>query len=340
MTTQTPQIIHDRNELLQGPAPKCIETLRNFPIEKVFSYPDGYYGSVLVPELAKRYGVAPQQVIISYGAENLLETVFKWLRDDDCVLTQQHHYRFYTFALKHLGIPLHTFAMREEGHDFVFDVDDCIAQYKKHKPRLLLLTSPNNPTGNVLALEDFKRILAAVEPHTLVIMDEAYWGFDHTYNEQIMLDLLHQTPNLVLARTFSKYYGLAGLRMGYALCGTNVVNMLKYQPPFLGFCRVAEAVALAALGEGDYYAGTAQQVIDERGRMVEALKGLAHVHPYNSRANMILVKLTPEADAAMTEALPTFPVVTIRKDHGLYWRISVGTKDVNDAIVAFLKTLG
>lgn len=338
--TSSKQIIHDRNELLQGPSPACVEALRTFPLEKVFSYPDGYYGSLLVPPLAQKYGVSPQQVMISYGAENLLETVFKWLRDGDCVLTQQYHYRFYTFALKHLGIPLHTFAMHERGHDFVFDVDDCIAQYKKLKPRLLLLTSPNNPTGNVLALEDFKRILAVVEPHTLVIMDEAYWGFDHTYNEQIMLDLLHQQPNLILARTFSKYYGLAGLRLGYALCGTNVVNMLKYQPPFLGFCRVSEAVALAALDSDAYYTGTAAEVIAERGRIVQELMGLEHVHPYHSHANMVLVKLSEHGDLAMTEALPTFPVVTIRKDHGFYWRISVGTRDVNDAIVAFLKKLG
>lgn len=338
--THPKQTIHDRNELLQGPAPACLDTLRNFPLENIFSYPDGYYGSQLVPPLAAKYGVSPQQVIISYGAEGLLENIFKWLDAGDCVLTQQHHYRFYRFALTHLGIPLHTFAMHENGHDFTFDVDDCIAQYKTFKPRLLLLTSPNNPTGNVLALDDFKRILAVLEPHTLVVMDEAYWGFDNTYNEQIMLDLLHQQPNLILARTFSKYYGLAGLRLGYALCGTNVVNMLKYQPPFLGFCRISEAMALAALQSPDYYTATSAAVIAERERLFEGLTGLANVHPYRSRGNMLLVRLSASADTAMTEALPSFPVVTIRKDHGLYWRISVGTRDVNDAILAFLQKLG
>lgn len=334
-----PQIIHDRNELLQGPSPACLEVMRTFPAEKILSYPDGYYGSTLVPALAQKYGVSPQQVIISNGAEGLLEHVFDWLQPGDCVLTQQYHYRYYTFALKHRNIPLLTFAMHEEGDGFVFDVEDCIAQYKAHKPRLLLLTSPNNPTGNVLSLDDFRRILNVLEPHTLVIMDEAYWGFDTNYNEQIMLDFLHQQPNLILARTFSKYYGLAGLRMGYALCGTNVIPTLKYQPPFLGFNRLAEAMCLAAIESPEYYDRTASEVIAERTRIIAELQGIPYLKVYNSRANMVLIQLTEAADAAMTEALPGFPVVSIRKDRGLFWRISVGTPDVNTPLLKVLKTL-
>lgn len=336
----TQQRIHDRNELIQGPAPACLEVLRNFPVVNILSYPAGYYGSTLVGPLADHYGVAPQQIIISNGAEGLLEDVFAWLRPGDCVLTQQYHYRYYTFALKHLGIPLHTFKMHEGASSFSFDADDCIAQYKKLKPRLLLLTSPNNPTGNVLPLEDFQRILKVLEPHTLVIMDEAYWGFDSNYNEAAMLDLLHQTPNLMLARTFSKYYGLAGLRMGYALCGSNVANLLHYQPPFLGFNRIGEAMALAALNSPDYYATTATDVIAERTRIISELQGLANIKVFESRANMVLLKLSEAADKTLTEALPTFPVVTIRKDHATYWRISVGTKKFNDPLLAFLKKLG
>ncbi|MFZ2587160.1 MAG: aminotransferase class I/II-fold pyridoxal phosphate-dependent enzyme [Alphaproteobacteria bacterium] len=337
--TNPTQIIHDRNELIQGPAPECLQVMRTFPTEKVFSYPDGYYGSTLVPVLAQRYGLAAQNIIISSGAEGLLEHIFNWLKPGETVLTQYYRYRYYTFALKHRNVELATFAMHEGDTSFTFDVEDCIRQLKALNPRLLLLTSPNNPTGNVLSIDDLQRILKNVGPETLVILDEAYWGFDTTYNEQAMLDILHQTPNLILARTFSKYYGLAGLRMGYALCGSNVINLLHYQPPFLGFCRIAEAMCLAALDAQDYYKTTAQQVISERERIITELTSLPHVKVFHSQANMVLTKLTEAADAALSAILPTLPVVTIRKDHGTYWRISVGTEALNTPLLKVLKGL-
>ena len=333
------QSIRDRNELMQGPAPKCLAVLKRYTKAQLCTYPDGYYGSRVAERLAKTFGLPRDQVLMCYGAEQFLGMVFDTLRAGDCVLTQQYHYRYYPIPLKAKGIPLHTFAMHEKGHDYAFDTDDCISKLKALRPRLLLLTSPNNPTGTTLPLADFTRILSAAGKDTLVILDEAYLGFDPDYKPSAWLKLLGGHPNLILLRTFSKYYGLAGARLGYALCGKGVVAALKYVPPFLGMSTLVEEVALAALDSPAYYKATAAEVVRERARIIAALKKSKVIHPYHSKANMVLIRVPAALDAMIGLALPGIAVLTLRKDRPGFWRISVGTRPVNDAMLRLLARL-
>lgn len=334
------QIIRNRNEVMHGAAPKCMKVLRTFKPDHAAYYVDAYYGSTLIPALSKRFGVAEEQIIESYGGEDFLRTAFDWLRPEtDSVLVHQYHYGYYKTYLDFKGIKTHQFKMREEQESFVFDVDDCIAQYGQHKPKIVIITSPNNPTGNVINADDFEHIMKTVKPETLVILDEAYWGFDQDYDEQSFLRLLERYPNLAILRSFSKYFALAGLRMGFALCGKNVKTMLHYQHPYLGMSRLLEEVAVAALDSTPYYRKIAKEVMKERARLIKEIKALKHFKPYNSKANLVFMKADEHVTQALEKALTKLPVLTIKKSYGNYWRITVGLPKVNTQLIKTLQSI-
>lgn len=105
----------------------------------------------------------------------------------DSVLTHQFHYHYLKKYLDFKEITLHSFKMREEIGEFVFDIEDCIQLNREIEPKVILFTSPNNPTGNSLSVCALKKILVATNLETLVIVDESYWGFDENYDQQSFL---------------------------------------------------------------------------------------------------------------------------------------------------------
>lgn len=295
----------NRNEIIQGPAPKCSAALRSFDREHMYRYFDGYYASLLVPRLAKAFNIPESRIIATYGSEYFLRTVFDWLRPEkDNVLVHKFHYTFFPKYLAVKGIPLHLFEMREKETGFAFDVDDCIEKYRQHHPRLILINSPNNPTGNSITSEDLARMLREVDKGTLVVLDEAYWGFNPAYENQKFLQLIEEHPNLCLLRTFSKLYALAGLRIGYALCGDEVKNMLRYDPHYLGMSRVLEQVAIAALDSKGYYATLSKTIVRDREWLKKNISKLKHFSALDSHANFIAVKAKGPVIPLLKEALP------------------------------------
>src|SRR5581483_5272680 len=155
--------------------------------------------------------------------------------------------------------------------DFNFDIDNCLSKIEESKPKVVLITSPNNPTGNSINLADFRKILDKTDKTTLVILDEAYFGFDENYNQQDFIALLEKYDNLMILRSFSKLYALAGLRIGFALCGKKVKDILRYQNFYLGGSRLLEEIAIAALESDDYYKGLSSEVISDRQKFISEI---------------------------------------------------------------------
>ncbi len=334
------QKIFNRNETLYGPAPAAVAAIKNLNREHIFQYINGYHTSILIPALAKKFTIPEAQIITSYGSENFLETVFNSLRaGEDEVLTHQFHYIYYEKYLAFRGVKLHEFKLVQKPSEFLFDITDCIAQIKKIKPKLVLLTSPNNPTGNSITPDDLEKILAAAPPTTLVIVDEAYYGLNAAYPEKKFLALLAKYPNLAYGRTFSKLYALAGLRVAYALCGTNVKNLLRYQTHYLGMSRILEQVAVAALDAKPYYKKLAAAYAKDRAQFIRAVNKLKNFHAFTSDASFVLIHV----DAKI---LPTF-VATTQKASFLIskpvtenlYRISLDPKKYTKQFIALLKKI-
>lgn len=335
------QFIANRNEVIQGPSPEVLEVLKNFKGEHINLYLEDYYHSILIPKISKIFGIAEEQIITSYGEEDFFRRIFDELEPQkDSVLTHSFYYTYYKKYLDFKGITLKTFGMKEENGSFVFDIDDCIQQYQKTKPKILLLTSPNNPTGNSISAEELEKLLKNISATTLVIVDEAYWGFDEQYNQQAFLSLLGKYPNLIFLRSFSKLYALAGLRIGFALCGANVKNLLKYQNRYLGLSRILEEVAIAALDSGDYYKKLSAEIIGDRENFINELHNFKNFQPFSSNANFVLVRIrNNEIAERLRNALQKEEVVLCKFVDGNFLRVSVGKKELTGKFLKLLKEI-
>jgi histidinol-phosphate aminotransferase len=213
--------------------------------------------------------------------------------------------------------------------------------------RLLIVCNPNNPTSTALPFEDIAAFVNDVPRHVCVILDEAYVEFNMLQDPEESVELLERHPNLVLLRTFSKIYGLCGLRVGYGLCGSEAFRTAvdQVRQPF--FCNAAaQAAALEALEHGDEVARRVERNLAERMSLEAGLRGLG-VEPAESQANFVWFDLPgadveAEAEAAVLRGLAERGVL-VRSGSALgregALRVTVGTQEENERFVEALGSL-
>ncbi len=329
----------DRNEVLQGPSPKALGVLKTFKKDHVSTYIPGYYNSLLIPALSKKFHVPEDRIVLSYGVEDFLSLIFEKVSErKGSILTSEYHYTYYRIHAKFKGVQLLTFRMPEAGNSFTFDIRDCIREYRAHKPEMILLASPANPTGNVLSAGELETILKNVRKDCPVLLDQAYRGFEKKYDERSFLQLLEKYPNLVLLRTFSKYYALAGMRIGFALCGKNVKKILNYENRFLGLSRILEEIAIAALGSEKYSKGVAAEVKKDREYLISKLRAM-DFKVFSSNANFILLRPSPREVSNMKKIVKKQKVVLVKFFNDGTVRISVGLRKYVNALLRDLKSI-
>jgi histidinol-phosphate aminotransferase len=194
------------------------------------------------------------------------------------------------------------YPLYEQGDTFAYNVDEVIEYTNRICPRMLLLASPNNPTGNSLTSEEVGRIMENIPAETMVLIDEAYASFINSDVDYIA-PLVNKYSNLIISRTLSKFYGLPGLRIGFGFMGAGHKNFLKYANKYLGYNRFSEAVALAALESEDHYRNVAEQMEWGRQLYKKELGDIEGFKVYKSVANFILIKYPIEIKAALQKAL-------------------------------------
>ncbi|RLI78346.1 histidinol-phosphate transaminase [Archaeoglobales archaeon] len=199
--------------------------------------------------------------------------------------------------------------------------------------KLLFLCSPNNPTGNVVERKEIEKLL---ERGNYVVVDEAYVE----YCNKSIVDLVNKFDNLIVVRSFSKFFGLAGLRVGYAIANEKIVEALeKIRLPFC-ISRVANDVAVAALNSIDYYVKLRDEIVKERERLARELNKILFLKAYPSDANFVLVKVVKKMDLAkrlLEEGIIVRDVTGLMGLEGEHVRITVGTKEENDFLIRTLK---
>lgn len=306
----------DFNENTIGCSPAVMDALRRLPAETLAAYPE--YGP-LREALARRLLVPPERVLPTAGADeaiHLLTTAFVG-RGDPVV------YPVPTFVMYRFWAELAGARIREVpcGDDMSFPEAGVLRAMRGAK--LALIASPNNPTGAVVSIPGVRRLLRA-NPRCLVVLDEAY----HEFHGETALPLLDRFANLVVLRTFSKAYGLAGLRIGCAVAHPVVAAMLaKVQSPY-SVNAVAAAVAPVALADRGHVRRCAAEVRRARSFLRRELAGLG-IRSYPSRANFVLAEFGPHA-AAVAEGLRAEGIL-VRDRSGAPWldgciRLGVGTR--------------
>jgi len=320
------------NENPLGPSPLALAAMQA-ALGGVNLYPDGN-GYYLKQKLAAKLGVEPANLILGNGSNELIEFVgHALLAPGEDVVVAQYCFAVYPIVTKLFGANLITVPARNYGHDLA-------AMLKAITPRtrIVFVANPNNPTGTRAPREEVIRFINAVPAEVLVVMDEAYIEF---LNDPVELSpLVHQNvrPNLILLRTFSKIYGLAGLRVGYGIGNAGfVVALEKIRQPF-NLNLLAQTAALAALDDVEHIRKTRQNNFAGLEFFERAFRGLK-LEFIPSAANFILVRVGE--GQRVFEALQKQGVI-VRPMGGYQlpeWiRITIGTPKENERCLTALKT--
>ncbi|MBR3822995.1 MAG: histidinol-phosphate aminotransferase family protein [Kiritimatiellae bacterium] len=296
----------DRNEFNFPLSPNVMAAVRNFNPDLLCFYTRIYdegKKSVVSVRLSEIYGVPEKQVLLGYGGEDILKNAVHFYLTaggGNSIMIPEFSWWYYNRIASECGGVTKMYPLYESDDTFRYDVDELIALAQQNRPRMLLLASPNNPTGNSLTSAEIGKIMEGVPAETIVLVDEAYASFITTDTDYIA-PLVNRYDNLIICRTLSKFYGLPGLRMGFGFMGKNHDDFLNYANKYLGYNRFSEEVALAALESDAYYRGVADQMDWGRRLFQDKLGKLPGFKVYRSVANFILIKY-PEGLKAPLQA--------------------------------------
>ncbi len=313
------------NENPLGPSPKAIAAARAV-LEDSNRYPDG--GTHALREtLAQRWGVSAEEIFVGLGSSEIIDLAARvLLRTGLQGLTSEGTYAPFSVAIRASGAELVLVPQRE----FAFDLK-AMAKAITPKTGLIYLANPNNPTGSAFGREEFEEFLAAVPDGVLVVLDEAYIDYALSMDLRQSVEAYRKRKNLLILRTFSKVYGLAGLRIGYGIGRPELLSaMNRLRTPF-NTSGVAQAAALAALDDNEHVTRCIETNATERKRLSEGLARLGF-RPVPSEANFVFMVVGPEAKAVSDDLLRMGVIV-----RPLGWmgfpeaiRISVGTAEEID----------
>ena len=323
------------NESPHPPLPAVVEAVAQ-QLGTIHRYPD--IAAVPVRSLlAERLGVEAESITLGAGSvEVAAQLIHATTEPGDEVMFAWRSFEAYPSLVRIAGaVPVEVPLDDNAAHDL-----DAMLAAITPRTRLIFICNPNNPTGTVVAAEALEAFISAVPHNVLVVVDEAYVHFDRTPSRADGIQLFHRHPHVAVLHTFSKAYGLAGLRIGYAVSPPAVAEALRKVAVPFGVSSLAQAAAVASLQAEDELAVRIEEVVTERGRMFDALQA-AGLNPVESQANFVWV---PDQNAAgvtavsLGELLESGKVVA-RVFPGEGIRISSGDATDVGRVVAAISTI-
>jgi histidinol-phosphate aminotransferase len=321
------------NENPFGPSPRALEAMQK-ALAGVNLYPDGN-AFCLKQKLAAKLGVEPAHLIPGNGSNEIIELAGHALLTPGAdVVVSQYCFAVYPIVTKLFGANLITVPARNYGHDLT-----AMLRALTPHTRIVFVANPNNPTGTLAPREEIIQFVNDVPDDVLLVMDEAYLDFLDDPLDLVSLVRLGTRPNLILLRTFSKIYGLAGLRIGYGIGNPEFIAALeKIRQPF-NINLLAQTAALAALDDAEHVRKTRANNFAGLKFYEQAFRSLK-LEYVPSHANFILVRVNDGQQ--FFEALQKQGVI-VRPMGGYQlpeWiRISIGTPRENERCLAALKTV-
>lgn len=317
------------NENPLGPSPAALAAI-TAATQTLTRYPDGN-GFALKNALAKRYQIAPQQITLGNGSNDVLELIARtFVSAQDEVMFSQYAFAVYPLVTQAIGAKAVIAPAKNYGHDL-----DAMTTLISDKTKLIFIANPNNPTGTMLAAAELKTFLEQVPDTVIVVLDEAY--LEYTVQEVNTVDWLAAHPNLILTRTFSKAYGLASLRVGYSLSDPAVADVInRIRQPF-NVNGLALAAATASLSDDSYIQQTKQCNDDGMKQMVTGIQQLG-LDSIPSQGNFIAVDVGGPAEkvfqSLLQQGVITRPIANYGLPHHL--RVSIGLADENTRFLSAL----
>jgi histidinol-phosphate aminotransferase len=325
------------NENPFGPAPAAIAA-GTAALQDVARYPEGS-GHALVERLSEKHAIPAGCITLGNGSNDVLDLVARvFLTPEHEAVFSQHAFAVYPISVQAVGAtarvaPAHDGSCGPVwGHDL-----DAMRALVGDATRVVFIANPNNPTGTWLGSDELESFIAGLPPHVMVVVDEAYFEYVELQDYPDASRWLGRYPNLIVTRTFSKAYGLAGLRVGYSLSHPDVADLLnRVRQPFT-VNRVAQAAALAALDDDEYLARCVQR---NRAGMQQLVSGFAELElpSIESAGNFVCVD-TGRSGTAVYQALLREGVIVRPLDNyemPNHLRVTVGRADENARFLAAL----
>ncbi|AOY78263.1 histidinol-phosphate transaminase [Clostridium formicaceticum] len=280
--------------------------------------------------LGKQLRLSPQQLLIGCGSDQIILMILQaFIGAGDKILIHTPTFGMYKISTQIVGgstieVPL--------GEDFTFDYYNFVKVMKKEAPKVVFLTNPNNPTGGVIPREQIIRIIE--HANGIVVIDEAYVEF---YGETV-LDLVNYYPNLIVLRTLSKGYGLAGARVGYGVASKELMGILyKVKPPY-NIGSLSQVAAKVCLENKEMLDRVIKEIIIERDKMADVLSDIPDIKVYKSHGNFLLCKVGKAKEVYQHLADHKVLVRYFGEEGPLKGciRITIGTKEENQLVVKLL----
>jgi len=322
------------NENVLGPSPKALAAIRK-ELSNLHMYPEGPCPD-LRKALAQRFSVPEKNVVISNGADNLLVLIASaFINEGEEAVMATPTFSVYPTVTRIMGGK----PVEVRLKDFVHDLPSMLKKINR-KTKLVFVCNPNNPTGSIVTRRELDAFIAKLPEWVILILDEAYWDFADSMEYPKGLDYVRKGKPVILLRTFSKVFGLAGLRIGYAISRSDLIDCLyRVREPF-PVHRLGQAGAVAALKDNAHATKSIRMVIEGREFLYRELDkmGLFYVR---SQANFIFTDLGKDSRMLFHELLKEGIIIR----PGYIWgyptfaRVTVGRQEDNQRFIKALKKI-
>ena len=312
------------NENPLGPSPKAVSAIRS-AMADLHRYPDGS-GYILINKLANKLGVLPDRIILGNGSDDVIGMLARaYLRAGDEAVMTAPSFLMYEIFVRSVGatpvfVPL---------KNLEIDLDDMLAKVSS-RTRMIFVNNPNNPTGAFITKAQFDAFLSKLPEDIVVVLDEAYIEFAQDPACLNGLELVDNKRPLAVLRTFSKIYGLAGIRIGYGVMPADMTGLLnRIRQPF-NVNSLAQAAAVAALDDDEFLNQTKDLIRTELAFMQESLEKRG-IDFFPTQANFFLIDVKGDADEVFELMLREGVIVRSMVSYGYpqYIRVNAGLRKEN-----------
>jgi histidinol-phosphate aminotransferase len=321
------------NENPLGMSPKAREVILK-SIDEIYRYPDGN-AFKLKNALSLKFHLNPDSLIFGNGSNDILELAARtFLKVGDEVIFSQHAFAVYSLVTQAVGAT----GVKVPAYDFSHDLKKMLDAITS-KTKMIFIANPNNPTGTLISKDELKAFLIKVPQQIIVVLDEAYDEYLDDKNKSVSFSWLHEFFNLIISRTFSKAYGLAGLRIGFGASNPEIIQFMnRVRQPF-NVNSLAQDAAVASLMDDAFVSES--KILNNNGKkQLESAFQKLHLEFIPSFGNFISFKVDKASkvyEALLRSGVIVRPVANYEMPD--YLRVSIGLKEENERFIQALETI-
>lgn len=322
------------NENPMGTSPLAVKAMSN-ALSESFLYPDDncFY---LKNALAKKFNVGPEELIVGNGSVEILPYItLAYLGLDDSAIVSHSAFIWFKIAVNIAGGELIEVPMKNYTHDL-----KAMAGAIKENTKLIFVANPNNPTGTMVKKDEVEEFVKKVPDHILIIMDEAYYEYISDPEYPDSFKLFREKDNILILRTFSKIYGLAGARLGYAIANKNIINNLMKLRISFNVNRISQIAGMAALDDFDFVKKCRESNDQGKAYLYDEYKKLG-IFFMPTYGNFIFVDFDRDSQLVFKALQQNGIIARTIKEYGFpnALRITIGTEKQNRTLIKTLKQI-